>query len=231
MNEQRDNSDNNILTSSFTPVSEVIVIPKSSYQPKKSCPFCHSYYLTDTHCEACGKSLVYDPVGELFSEKSYFAIKERYIEDFDIVKRFYPVFESIHSVDAKKFVRRLKKRLIDLLDYFQFRESFYDEDSLFERRVFFVECQFIIEELLNYDQSTEDLLSLIDAKANGVLKEELIRFLLETSENVIIDRRTLWQRFGDTRIYHTVQMKTLITLFLFAGSLFGASLLFKSIYF
>lgn len=231
MIEDWDNSEKDLLTSSFTPPSEVIVIPKSSYKPKKSCPFCHSYYLTDTHCEACGKSLVYDPVGEPFSEKSFFAIKERYVEDFDVLKRFYPVFESIHSKDAKKYARKLKKRLIDLLDYFQFREAFYDEESMHERRIFFIECQFILEELLSYAEPTNDLLKIIEAKSAGVLKEELIRYLVETAKNTKVDRRNLWEKFGDLKLYETLKVKTLITLGLLMGSLVGASLYYKLVYF
>lgn len=221
----------NSLTSSFTPMSEVVVIPKSSYQPKKSCPFCHSYYLTDTHCEACGKSLVFDPVGEPFSAKSFFAIKERYIEEFDVLKRFFPVFESIHSQDAQKYLRRLKKRLIDLLDYFQFREAFYDEKSLQERKIFFIECQFIIEELLNYDEPIEEILKIIEVKSSGVLGEELARYSLELTRTIVIDKRSLWQKLGDQKILGTIKLSAIITTFLLGGSLIGASLYFKFVYF
>lgn len=224
-------SDKNILTSSFTPESNCMVIPRSSYKAKKSCPFCQSYYLTDTHCEACGKSLIYDSVGGVFSEKSFFAIKERYIEDFDIAKRFYPVLESIYSQEAKKYCRSLKKRLIDLLDFFQFREVFYDENSIQERKIFYIECQLIIEELLEYDQDKDSLIDLIVAKSSGSLQIDLVHFSLSRAQSILIDKRNYWQKFGDLKIYHTVRIRSLITLILVAGSLIGASLYFKQIYF
>ncbi len=229
MIEDWDTMDKNLLTSSFTPSSDVLIIPKSSYQTKKSCPYCRSFYLTDTHCEACGKSLVFDPVGEPFSNKSFFAIKERYIEDFDVVKRFYPVLESIESKEAKKYVRNLKKRLIDLLDYFQFREVFYDDHSLYERKIFFSECLFIIEEILSYGEPIDEVLKLVQAKTNGVLSTELIRHSREMINEIKVDRRSIWNKFIDQKLFETISVKTLLILFLFGGSLIGASLFFRNI--
>lgn len=230
MTEDFDQTSHQVLTSSFIPANGVVVIPKSSYKAKKACPFCHSYYLTDTQCEACGKSLVYDPVGEPFSAKSFFAIKERYVEEFDVLTRFYPVFESLSSDEALAYTRKLKKRLIDLLDYFNYREAFYDEKSLFERKLFFIECQFIIDELLSYGVSGESLITLLEKKSSGVLWQELVQYTHSTANKTFVDRRNLWMRFGDLRIFNTFKVRSLVTLSVWAGALIGVSLYLNSLF-
>lgn len=181
-------------SSSFTPAVDVIVIPKDAYRPIQKCPFCKSIYLTDTQCEACGRSLQYDPVGEPFGGKSFFAIKERYIETFDVLTLFYPTFEDKTSNEAKAYGRKLQKRLIDLLDYFQFREAFYDEASLHERKLFYIECKFVIEELIQYDTSLNHLMEILEQKAAGVILTDLTNFTQLAFEEIDVDMRSWWRR-------------------------------------
>lgn len=181
-------------TSSFSPAVDAIVIPKDAYRPIQKCPFCKSVYLTDTQCEACGRSLQYDPVGEPFGGKSYFAIKERYVENFDILTQFYPVFEKRNSTEAKAYGRKLQKRLIDLLDYFQYREAFYDEDSLQERKLFYIECKFIIVELIEYDTPINHVLEIIEQKSEGVILSDLVNFTRQSFETIEVDMQSWWQR-------------------------------------
>lgn len=179
---------------SFTPAVDALVIPKEAYRPIQKCPFCKSVYLTDTHCEACGRSLQYDPVGEPFGAKSFFAIKERYIENFDVLTLFYPNFENKNSAEAKAYGRKLQKRLIDLLDYFQYREAFYDEDSLQERKLFYIEAKFIIEELISYDVAMNHLLDILEQKAEGVILTDLVNFTRQSFETIEVDTERWWQR-------------------------------------
>ncbi len=165
------------VSSSFSPLGDVLVIPKSAYRPIKKCLYCNSIYINDINCEACGRSLVYDPVGIPFGGKSYFAIKERYVESFPLVLRYFPNFEDKNSEAGKSYVRKLKKRLFDLLDYFTYREYFYDDKSLEERKIFFTECKFIIDELIAYNEAPKTMQLLIEKKSHGIILEELTYYI------------------------------------------------------
>ena len=98
----------------FQTFPESLVIPPSSYQAMKRCQFCKSLFLTDKFCESCGSSVDYNPIGTPFGAKSFYGIKERYIENHTFLIKFFPFFENKKSTSAKRYVRNLEKRFSDL---------------------------------------------------------------------------------------------------------------------
>lgn len=91
-----------------------IQIPQKAYLPYKRCEFCQSVYLTDNLCESCGRSVRYDLIGEAFGYKSFYGMKERYIQALPAIARWYPLFEDTNSAHAKSYKRQMQKRLGDL---------------------------------------------------------------------------------------------------------------------
>jgi hypothetical protein len=155
------------------------LIPQSSYRPIKRCPNCQSVYLTDTQCEACGRSLLYHPIGEPFSAKSLYGFKERHYGSFSILLKYYPIFENKKSEDSKSYVRNLMKRFDDLLQAFGEANAIPSNN----RRFFYVEMLELIDELLRYGVSSHTLQFKIEARdteTGPLLTQELIYYLHES---------------------------------------------------
>nr|BDT27132.1 hypothetical protein BHI3_05980 [Bacteriovorax sp. HI3] len=156
-------------------------IPEAAYKPVKRCPNCQSVYLTDTNCEACGRSLLYHPIGDPFSAKSLYGFKERYYESFSTFIKYFPVFENKTGNEAKSYVRKLMKRFDDLL------EAFGDEEAMDtkNRRLFYVEIMELMDELLRYGTSPVILQQKIEGSSfetGSLLSEQLLLYLNETKK-------------------------------------------------
>jgi hypothetical protein len=151
-------------------------IPQAVYKPQVRCPYCQSVHLADLLCESCGRSLLYHPIGEAFSFKSYTGLKEKYIESLGWLERWFPLYEDKLSPLAQKYSRQLEKRFDELLTALQ-------EDSLpknTERRYFYIELIFLIDELLDYGKTKEELFEKIErsfVESNQVLSAELLKIL------------------------------------------------------
>ena len=157
------------------------LIPQGAYQPVKRCPNCQSVYLTDTHCEACGRSLLYHPIGEPFSAKSLYGFKERRYEAFPFVIKYFPIFENKTDESTKSYLRHLMKRFDDLLNAFGDVEAISSNN----RRYFYVETLELIDELLRYGVSPHTLQHKIENKDDHMgplLTQELLYYLKDSQK-------------------------------------------------
>ena len=128
-----------------------LCIPKNAYRPYKRCEFCQSVYLTDNLCESCGRSVRYDLIGDPFGHKSFYGIKERYIQALPAPVRLYPFLENIKSPEAKALIRQLQKRLGDLAHILE-----HEQKKLFD-----IEALEIMNELLFYSVSVDTIRSYL----------------------------------------------------------------------
>ncbi len=161
-------------------------IPEKAYKPIKRCPNCQSVYLTDTNCEACGRSLLYHPIGEPFGPKSLYGFKERYYESFSTVVKYFPVFENKNAPHARSYVRKLLKRFDDLLFAFGDDETISSQN----RRLFYVETMEMMDELLRYGVHSALLQEKIESAsfANGsLLSEQLLIYLSESKKDIKLE--------------------------------------------
>lgn len=155
------------------------LIPQGAYQPVKRCPNCQSVYLSDTHCEACGRSLLFHPIGEPFSAKSLYGFKERRYEAFPFFIKYYPIFENKSDESSKSYVRHLMKRFDDLLNAFGDVETISSNN----RRYFYVETLELMDELLRYGVSPHTLQHKIENKDDHMgplLTQELLYYLKDS---------------------------------------------------
>ena len=120
----------------FQANSETLQIPTNVYRPVKRCPYCLSVFITEKSCEACGRSMLYHPVGKPFSSKSFYGIKERYLENFSKPLSIFPVFEDKQSPQAQSYSRNLSKRFSDLITAFNTPDAI---DQL-DRKLFYIEA-------------------------------------------------------------------------------------------
>ena len=183
-------------------------IPASAYKPARRCPSCQSVFLTDTNCEACGRSLLYHPIGEPFSAKSLYGFKERYYASFPLYMKYFPIFEEKTAAPAKAYVRHLMKRFDDLISAFAVESTIESKN----RRYFYVEMMELIDELLRY--GTDAL--IIQQKIEGqlldtgpLLTQELLLYLAESKKENVLSRpwgeQMLNHRIGGMRVEYILK--------------------------
>lgn len=159
----------------FLPHSESLRIPTNVYRPAKRCRFCHSVFLDDHFCETCGRSVHYHPIGNPFGPKSFYGLKEQYINSLNYFLRFFPQFENYKSLSAQSYVRRLSKRFSDLLSAFNSRDVILPEQEI----LFVAECKKLIDELILYGVDAKLLSQLIEANDNSSAGQELILYICQ----------------------------------------------------
>lgn len=162
------------------------VIPESAYRPVKRCPNCQSVYLTDTKCEACGRSLNYHIIGEPFSAKSLYGFKERYYASFPVLVKYFNIFEDKKGNSAQSYTRQLTKRFEHLLTAFGDTQTIQGSD----RRYFYVEVLELMDELLRYGVDAVIIQQKIEMRAmetGSLLTQELLLYLNDSAKQYKLD--------------------------------------------
>jgi hypothetical protein len=91
----------------------------------------------------------------------------------------------------------MAKRFSDLIS------AFNDESMMKnfgDRKLFYVECRDIIEELLRYGFAADDIITMLENNDTSVVGSELIQFTL-TSAREITPLKKVWNSFLDYRIF------------------------------
>ncbi len=164
----------------FQTPSETLRIPASAYRPIKRCSYCQSVFINEKNCESCGRSMLYHPVGEPFGAKSFYGIKERYIESMHLFNRLFPQFENKKSSTAQSYVRKLSKRFSDLITAFNSPEIIASE----QRKLFYIESLELVDELLRYDVNPQLIQSLLEENDNSLVGQELFYSLAHSANQV-----------------------------------------------
>jgi hypothetical protein len=199
-------------------------IPQGVYQPAKRCPNCQSVFLTDSSCEACGRSLLFHPIGEPFSAKSFYGIKERYLTSLGPFLGYFPFFENQKSAGAKSYSRHLHKRFDHLLSAFGSHKTM-DMDK---RGFFYAEILELMDELLRYGTPPVLIEQKIEehfASIGQLLAQEL---LIHVGESQVRNRLGHgWMRellsyrfFGCVRIESTLKVSLITATILFMAIMF-----------
>ncbi len=109
-----------------------------------SCPHCGSFFLSDTHCESCQKRRDYNPLGELLGPKSFYSLKEEYLEDLNFFEsNFEFVEKKLFKTKKNRFIRKMILRHNDLIEYFSKKK----EDFSLEDTIYRFELQSIIQDV------------------------------------------------------------------------------------
>lgn len=205
----------------FHTSTESLHIPQTAYKPVKRCPYCQSVYITDKLCEACGRSMIYHPIGEPFGSKSFYGIKERYIESQHSFYRFFPQFEDKDSSLASSYKRNLSKRFTDLLEAFNTDEPTVKES----RKLFYAESMEIIDELLLYNVPAKLISAVLEDNDASLVGRELLVYLQNAEANFKVSKK--WQQeFLDYKIWGVLRVEFTIKIVLMT-----ATILFMTVYF
>lgn len=205
--------------------SEGPYIPVTAYQKIKRCPSCQSVFITDTECEACGRSLLYHPIGSPFGAKSFYGIKERYLEGQNHFVRFFPLFENQNSLIAKGYVRHLSKRFTDLVSAFNSPGMIEEK----ERKVFYAECIEIIDELLRYHLSAELIQTLLVENDNSLEGRDLLQYL--QMAKILISAEDSWTTiFFNYRLWGVFKLESFVKLMIVLATIMTVAITYKEFF-
>lgn len=164
----------------FIPDKDSLYIPKNAYRPAKKCAHCNSVYLSDTHCETCGRSIDFNLVGEPLSVKSFYRIRERYWDELSFITKMYPAFEDRTNEKANSYRRNLFKRFKDLLHGFKTPGAIAAD----KRKIFYVETKDIVSELVEYEFNYDQLVHTIESNINEhIILTDLMNHLMDQKKN------------------------------------------------
>lgn len=105
-----------------------------------TCPKCHSVFVTEKECEACGYQMGVDKLGEPFGLKSFFGIKEEYQFIYPWTFRLLNI-GLVKEKTILKYRGVLRRRFETLMTYFSMNKG-----SSEERKLFLFEAKEIIHE-------------------------------------------------------------------------------------
>jgi hypothetical protein len=166
----------------------------------------------------------YHPIGVPFSSKSFYGIKERYIENFDLFIRFFPILENKKSSTAKSYVRKLEKRLADLVSAFNTIDLIKND----QRKLFYVESIELIDELLRYDISLSLLEALLLENDNSLAGQELL-FYLQGVGKTIKAERAWWELFLKYRLWGLIRVEYFLKVLIITATVLTMAVQFKDI--
>lgn len=207
----------------FSLIENPLVIPAGVHKRPIQCPHCESFYVENNRCEDCGKQLQFSALGEPLGPKSFYALKERYLESLVGIIKLFNRLESKQSSEAQNYKRQLYKRFeLLVLEFGQ--NQIGDEKN---KRLFYLELKNIIEELVEYEQSGEEIVEKMDLKIVNTLSEshpnmsqELIYHLYEANNNYEFKKRNSLQR--SLNASKTFQIFVIFSLASIGASLFYA---------
>lgn len=211
----------------FIPDHNSLYIPKEAYRPVKRCLTCHSVYLNETHCEACGRAIDFNLLGEPMSFKSFYRIKERYIEEHSPLVKYYPVFEDRTSNRASSYKRNLIKRFKDLVHAFSSPNNL----SELSRKLFYLETKALVDEMIDYEISANSLIDIIFKMGNeDLLLQDLIHYIQVAS--VHHKKYEAWPiAFLNYRILGFLRVEFSLKFFSIMAAIVFAAVKFKPLFF
>ncbi len=197
----------------FSQIDESLKIPPQAYRAFKRCPNCHSVFITDKSCESCGRSLLFHPVGDPFGPKSFYGLKERYLDSLNPFMTHYHQLENKQSTSAKSYIRNISKRFSDLISGINTVGMIPRE----QRKHFYIECIAIIDELLLYGTRPKIIEMLLSQNDNSLLGQELIYYLQFAQKN--IKAEPSWSEFClNYRLWGTIRLEFLLKVILFSAT-------------
>jgi hypothetical protein len=203
---------------------ETLRIPSTAYKPVKRCPFCQSVFIGEKSCESCGRSMQYHPIGEPFGAKSLYGIKERYIESFNTINRFFPFLENKKSLMAKSYVRKLEKRFSDLISAFNSIDMIAND----QRKLFYVESMEMIDELLRYGISPSILQALLLENDSSLVGQELL-FYLQGSSSAMKAEKTWQDQVLNYRLWGVLRFEYFLKVSIITATVLTMAVKYKDI--
>jgi len=198
-------------------------IDPSVYQKTKKCPFCHSVFINKSWCESCGRNLEFNLLGEPFSSKSYYFLKEEYIKTFYFLYRLFPNFENIKSAECLDYQKKLFKRFKNLVDSFDSPNIMSTSD----RPLFYFETKNIIAELIYCHFPKEEIVEHLCSHPDNFINQELLNFVLNSQFDV---HQTVYQAIFKKKLIWKLNAEDFIAISIILSTLAYAALKLKLLF-
>lgn len=208
----------------FKTNTDSLRIPVEAYKPIQRCRYCQSVFIDELVCESCGRSMLYHPVGDPFGPKSFYGIKQRYVESFHAFNRFFPQFENHQSAPARSYVRNLSKRFSDLISAFNTPEMIASKD----RKLFYVESIELIDELLRYKTHPQIIFSLLEENDNSLVGQELLLYLQNHASDIKPEKK--WnENFLEYRLWGCLRTEYFFKVVIISATVVTMAVKYKEI--
>lgn len=177
------------------------LILESTAEAVVVCPQCHSLNWDDQTCDDCGHTLTDD----FF--KSFYKLKQNYLEALPSRQRSFPLLENKKTKEAKIYCLLLKKRFLSLVKKINHHEH--------KNEYYLAECQFIILELLDFNEDVSSLQDDVMTIGNGEYKFSVLEMMskAQASHNL---GHLKWPNY---RLWGLIRIKFVIALVLMAIAL------------
>jgi len=202
MNKQSANEKIKEKKSNFFSLTEnPLIIPSGVHKKPIQCPHCESFFVENNRCEDCGKQAQFSLLGEPLGPKSFYALKERYLDSLVGIVQLFNSLESKQSKEALNYKRQLYKRCELLM--MEFRDQQIQGEK--NKRLFYLELKNVIEELVCFEHSVEDLdLKIVNtlSETNPNMAQELVYHLYDAFRSYEMREKNIVQRyFGSNRLF------------------------------
>lgn len=177
--------------------NDPLLIPVDAYKDFKRCPHCQSVFIDDQKCDACGVNLNYSRVGDAYGTRSFYGIKEKYVDTLSTLAKIYPIFEDKNSNVAFAYTRHLTKRFALLIDAFS-KDEIKEQES---KRLFYLELKDLMFEMLEYGKDAKLIAFQIEnslMETHSLLAQELLNYL---GQNKSVKNKNLLGKLVDVEIY------------------------------
>lgn len=168
--------------------------------------------------------MLYHPVGEAFGPKSFYGIKERYVDSLHALQRLYPQFENLKSSKAQSYVRKQSKRFSDLIAAFNTPGLIEAKD----RRLFYVESMELIDELLRYEIPPSMIQTLLEDNDSSQVGFELLHYL-QNSNQLLKPQKPWKENFLSYRLWGLMRVDSFIKVSLIAATVVTMAVKYKEI--
>lgn len=125
----------------------------------KTCPSCSSVFITEKECEACGLQFQVDTLGEPYSDRSFYGLREKFLKEWPIAVRTGWLSLNPNSPEVQRYRRFLEHRLDALMNYF-FKAQDGDREK---KKLFFIELEDLLAELRQVESNLQMLLEKYDS--------------------------------------------------------------------
>lgn len=191
----------------------------------KACPKCHSVFISEKECEACGFQFHIDQLGEPFGHRSFFSLRDEYHFSSPWAFRFLAIGISTQSSVIQKYQGALERRLKVLMEYF----SLGDENEE-RRRLFLFEAKELIFEYWLTQGKLSRVWRSLELLEGKILYQPLSELLIELDKRVhpkdsLKDLRLVKTWFKGASLGGLLPLTFLIKFLIGSTAVIGASYL------
>jgi hypothetical protein len=169
--------------------------PGQDRQTIKRCPRCRSVFIDDQQCQSCGLQKRYFAMGEPLSERSFYGLKDHYVESLPGLIQHVPLLERKRSPLARIYQKKLLARFDELLEFFV-HDANKDPNQW---GLYYLELKDLLKELLSMPVDRDILWQKLEVAHDRPFYQGLAAIILEKRAAELSAPTFLSKRFAGLR--------------------------------